>query len=388
MDFSSLFVSDPKFSHLNAGTRTRTPIAVLEFMEKERYLSERNPTEAMFVGYNRIWEVQKRLAQFLGATAEDIFLRSNVTAAFSDFLFGLPALPAGEAVATGWEYGGIANLLQHWSTTLGHSFRSAPLVLREHWTEDKLAQAVLDSLGKNTRILLLSHVSTGTGHILPIQKISQEAKKRGVIVVVDGAHAVGSLPISMRDFPDLAFYGGNFHKWFLGPEGTGFGWVNPEWKGKIVWKFGGWASQAKPAFYQGFGGDDAESARRLFPGTIDRIPFLALGEVLDFWAEHGPEKIRARQAELRDLAASEAAKLGWERITPSDAGLIGPLVSFLKPAAWQGEATSVASRIYREAGVQLALPSVQNTGLVRFSPGIYATEAEITGAFARLARWK
>src|SRR5437868_2185775 len=102
MDFSSHFVQDPSFSHLNAGTRTRVPLAVLEFLEHERRESERNPTKAMFTGYDRIWEVQKRLGGFLGASPHDLFVRNNVTSAFNDFLFALPALGSGEVVSTGW----------------------------------------------------------------------------------------------------------------------------------------------------------------------------------------------------------------------------------------------------------------------------------------------
>ena len=106
MDFSSLFVTDTSFSHLNAGTRTRVPLRVLDFMERERREQEKNPTKAMFVGYEKIWTVQKELGAYLGTSPHHIFLRENITSAFNDFLFALPPLGEGEIVATGWEYGG------------------------------------------------------------------------------------------------------------------------------------------------------------------------------------------------------------------------------------------------------------------------------------------
>ncbi len=387
MDFSALFTQDSSFSHLNAGTRTRVPLRVLEFMEEYRRWSERNPTEAMFTGYSRLWATQKRLAGFLGAKAEDIFLRHNVTSAFNDFLFALPALPKGEFVATNWDYGGIVNLAKYWAKRNGQGFRAVNLPLRRDWNEESLAEAVLAALDEKTRVLLISHVAIGIGVRLPVRKIAEGARQRGVVVVIDGAHAVGALPVSLNELGAADFYGGNFHKWFLGPEGTGFGWVNPRWRDKLEWKFGGWASEQAPPFYQDFGGGDVEAARRFFPGTIDRVPFVALGEVLNFWEEHGLERIRARQGELRDIVAEEAEMLGWERISPREPGMLGPLVSFRRPAEWSRE-PKLADRLYYEARVQLACPIAQEIPLLRFSPGVYASESEVRSAFVRLRSWR
>ncbi len=342
----------------------------------------------MFTGYDRIWEVQKRLAAFLGTTGEKIFLRSNVTAAFNDFLFALPVPPKGEVVATGWEYGGTVGLARHWAKVNGLGFRFSPIELKPDCTETELAEAVLSSLNAQTRVLVVSHVSTGNGAILPVKAICKEARQRGVITLVDGAHAIGALPVELDSLDGADFYGGNFHKWFLGPEGTGFGWVHPRWEGKLEWKFGGWASEAPPTFYQGFGNRDAETCRRFFPGTIDRIPFLGLGATLSFWEKYGAGRIRQRQTELRDLAASEAEAFGWSRVSPRASSLLGPLVAYRRPEAWgDGESISLATRLYHEARVQLALPGVQGVSLVRFSPGVYARDDEVKQAMARLHAW-
>ena len=391
MDYSALFVQDSSFSHLNAGTRTRVPLGALDFMAAEYREQEKNPTKAMFTGYDRLWEVQKRLSAFLGADPRHLFLRSNVTAAFNDFLFALPPLPQGELVATGWEYGGILGAARQWAKVHGHDLRHAPLALRPSCTEEELLEAVEASLGPDTRVLLVSHVATGTGAILPVARIAERARARGVITVIDGAHAIGALPVNLGAMPEADFYAGNFHKWFLGPEGTGFGWVHPRWEGKLVWKFGGWASERPPGFYQGFGDGDIETCRRFFPGTIDRVPFLALGTVLSFWEEQGAERLRARQRGLLGLASREAEALGWERVSPEDPGLLGPLVAYRRPAGWgsdTADTAALATKIYLEAKVQLALPVVQGTPLVRFSPGVYARDEEVSQGFARLAKFR
>jgi len=383
MDFSTLFVRDPEIAFLNAGTLTRAPLEVLAEMERLRLEEERNPTKASYGSVARFWRVHEALGTFLGADPNDLFLRSNITTALGDFLFALPLEGGGEILATGLEYGAIANLARVRAGQAGMTFRQVPLSLGERVSAADHAHAILSELKPETRVLILSHVATGTGTVLPIEEIGRVAQGKGIVVVVDGAHGPGSRPLYLKELP-VDFYGGNLHKWFLGPKGTAFGWVHPSWIGNLEWRFGGWASFEIPAHFAGFHGTE-EAARRLFVGTMDDIPFAGILKTLEFWEAHGAEEIRRRQRELRDLAAAEAEELGWERVSPRNPAELGPLVSFRRPAPWAGQpAVALATRIYREAKVQLALPIVQGEELVRFSPGVYATEDEVREGIRRL----
>lgn len=382
MDFSSFFIRDPSFSFLNAGTLSRTPLAALEFMEGFRRESEKNPTLALFSSFGHFWEAQKELGAFLHADPAHLFFRSNVTAALNDFFFALRLERGGEILATGLEYGATANIARLRAERGGAGFRVAPLPLNPHVTAAALERAVIDAISPATKVLLLSHVATGTGTVLPVATIAREARRRGIVVVVDGAHAPGAIELDIPSL-DADFYGGNLHKWFMGPTGTAFGWVNPR-AGAPEWQFGGWATYGRQEMFAQFGGDD-ETVRRLFPGTMDPAPFAALGEVFAFWRKHGAENIRARQHALRDLAARRAEAAGWERVSPRDPALLGPLVSFRQPAHWPAlPPGELATKIYHECKVQLALPRVQGESLVRFSPAAYGTEAEIEAGFDRL----
>ncbi len=386
MDFPSLFTVDPELAFLNAGTLSRVPKSVLDFLDQRRRADEKNPTAAMFRAPSEIWNVQKQIAAFLGAEGKDIFLRENVTTALGDFLFALPLPPKSEVLLSSWEYGATANIARWKAQQEGLTVRTFSFRLAE--TKAAFVQRACEELRPETKALVLSHVATGTGVVLPVDEIAREAQSRGIVVVVDGAHAVGALPLRLSSLEGVDFYGGNFHKWFLGPKGTAFGWVHPRWQGRLAWKFGGWASFSFPSFYQDFAAGDAEAARRYMPGTIDPTPFLALQLVLDFWQAHQAEKIRRRQGELRDLVAQTASRLGWERVTPRAPELLGPLVTFRKPAHWpEGDAIELANRIFYEAKVQLALTMVEGEMLVRFSPGIYGSEGEILSGMERLARF-
>ncbi|RZA05923.1 MAG: aminotransferase class V-fold PLP-dependent enzyme [Proteobacteria bacterium] len=383
MDFSSFFVKDESFAYLNAGTLSRTPLRVLAAMESRRQLEEINPTRANFASVELLWRVQESLGAFLGAEAEDLFLRANIMAAINDFLFALPLEGSGEILTTGLEYGAVANACRIRAAQAGMEYRQVKLAFGANTSGSDLARAILAELKPQTRVLVLSHVATGTGAILPIEEIGHAAQSRGIVVIVDGAHGVGSLPLFLKSLP-VDFYGGNLHKWFMGPKGTAFGWVHPSWRENLEWRFGGWASFTKPKHFHGFGGSD-EAARRVLPGTIDDTPFFGVLETLKFWEDHGAGELRTRQRDLRDLAAAEAEELGWERVSPRAPKDLGALVAFRRPAAWEGQdGVTLATRILKEARVQLALPSVQGENLVRFSPGIFATEDEVREGVRRL----
>lgn len=385
MDFSAHFHRDDSYVLLNAGSLSRTPLAVLDFMDARRRAEEGNPTKAVFESAGVFWRAQQKVAAFLGVEPNHLYLRSNITSALNDFLFALE-LGQGEILLTGMEYGATANLVKVRAAQLGLSVRAASLPMNPEITSTDLLEAVASQFTDQTRALVLSHVLTGTGTILPIQQIAEEAKKRGIIVIVDGAHAVGSLPLDISRL-GVDFYGGNFHKWFLGPKGTAFGWVNPRLMEQLEWKFGGWASFEIPDSYFGFEGD-AEAARRIFPGTMDSGPFAALEEVVKFWQHHGADNLRARQTKLRDHCAALAEEAGFQRVSPSAASLLGPLVAFAKPAHWPaGSAVEITRRIFRECAVQIVLPVVQGQAVVRFSPGVYSSEKEIEAGMGRLKKW-
>jgi L-cysteine/cystine lyase len=71
-----------------------------------------------------------------------------------------------------------------------------------------------------TRLVALSHVAWATGAVLPIREIAEMAHERGALVAVDGAQAVGAIPVWVEDL-GVDFYAVAGQKWLLGPEGTG-----------------------------------------------------------------------------------------------------------------------------------------------------------------------
>src|SRR5207244_5474753 len=72
-----------------------------------------------------------------------------------------------------------------------------------------------------TRLFFVSHLLSPTGLVLPARELCVQARRRGIVTVVDGAHAPAFLPLDLSTIP-FDFYGGNCHKWLLAPIGSGF----------------------------------------------------------------------------------------------------------------------------------------------------------------------
>src|SRR6185436_16531142 len=93
-------------------------------------------------------------------------------------------------------------------------------------SEDEIVAAVTQRFSSKTRLLVLDHITSPTALILPVARLAAAAKARGIAVLVDGAHAPGSLAL---DIPALGvdFYVGNCHKWLFAPKSCAFLWAAP-----------------------------------------------------------------------------------------------------------------------------------------------------------------
>jgi len=73
---------------------------------------------------------------------------------------------------------------------------------------------------RQVRAIIISHVSHIDGRIFPIERLYRLTQSYHALLLVDGAQAVGHIPVSFPDWqPDAYFFPG--HKWCAGPMGTG-----------------------------------------------------------------------------------------------------------------------------------------------------------------------
>jgi isopenicillin-N epimerase len=389
-DFRSLFPVSNDLIYLNSGTHSICPRSVTQSVcEALRYI-EKNPTANLFESWARLWEIQGRLGKFLNARPDDLFLRSSVTAALGELLLGTPLSP-GEILVSDMEYGAIVNIARFRAEQDGRALRKfhIPSSAADFaaYDEEKLLALVVSELRPETRLLLLSHVMTGTGLRLPVREIARETRKRGILLAVDGAHATGALPLDFADLEDVDFYGGSLHKWVMAPKGTSFGWVPERNQASLSPRQPGWTTYELPSPFKEFGGGGhAFAARFLLSTSLDFAPFQGIVDALDFWATHTPEKIRSRLSSLQTYLENQlrAAAPRWKLLTPTHSTSRGPLLAYELPPRQQALGFDLQRQLLKDHGLQVAVSYLQDRWVLRLSPHIYNDEPELKRAVSIL----
>jgi isopenicillin-N epimerase len=174
------FLLDPEVVHLNHGGYGACPAPVFaRYQELQREL-ERNPSEFLGRRFDDLLaDARAALAAFVGARAEDVVFVPNATAGLNAVIRSLQLGPEDEVLTTRHEYGAV---MRTWV------FVGAKLVYAE---PDELAGAI----GPKTRVVSVSHITSPTALVLPVEEICAAARASGVLSIVDGAHGPGQLPV-------------------------------------------------------------------------------------------------------------------------------------------------------------------------------------------------
>ena len=171
---------------------------------------------------------REAVAGFLGASPGDLAFVANATSGVNTVLRSLePTLqPGDELLTTDHEYNATLNAMRFVARRRGAGVVTAriPFPVRD---ADQVVAAVLERVTPRTRLAVLSHVTSATAIVLPIELLVGQLQARGIDVLVDGAHAPGMLPLDL-DGLGAAYYAGNGHKWLCGPKGAGFLVVRPD----------------------------------------------------------------------------------------------------------------------------------------------------------------
>ena len=219
--YADRWLLDPEVVFLNHGSFGATPKAVLEEQTRIQRRIESEPLQFFDHHYfDELDEARNELARFLGARVEDLAFVANATTGVNTVLRSFALEPGDELLVTSHEYNACRNALDAVAAGAGARVVVAPIpfpLVRE----DDVVETILDRISDRTRLLLVDHVTSQTGMVLPVEVLVAEAKARGVDVLIDGAHAAGMLELNL-DALGAAFYTGNCHKWICAPKGAAF----------------------------------------------------------------------------------------------------------------------------------------------------------------------
>jgi len=280
------FCVDPNVIHLNNAGHNPMPRVVADAVRREFDLANRDPIKAMSTVWEKRNVARAALAEVFGCEPDEIAVTRNCCESMETCQLGIDLEPGDEVLTTTTDY---PRLIQ----TFEQRERRDGVVLRKFSfpvpSEDP--QEIVDLFEENitprTRMILMCHVITMTGQIMPVRAVVEMARTRGIPVLVDGAQSFAHLAFKWSDI-DCDFFGTSLHKWLKAPCGSGMLFVRRD---KIA---GVWPLMAARQEMNNLI-DKFEQT-----GTAPSIHAVAIPAAVAFYLRIGPEYKEARLRYLRD----------------------------------------------------------------------------------------
>jgi selenocysteine lyase/cysteine desulfurase len=263
--------------NLNNGGVSPCPRSVQNAMFENFKMSNEAPTYYMWRILDKGREALRvRLAALAGCEHEEIAINRNATEALNTVVFGLNFTKGDEIVNTAQDYPAMINAWKQREKRDGIVVKTIHLTLPEE-DDNAIVQKFVEQFTPKTKLVHITHIINWTGQILPVRKIADEAHKRGIEVLVDGAHSFAHLKFTI---PELGadYFGTSLHKWLYAPFGSGMLYIKKE-KIKKVWAL---LSSNEP--------DSGDIKKFEALGTRSFASEIAIGNAIDFNAIIGTDR--------------------------------------------------------------------------------------------------
>lgn len=374
------FVLDPSVAFLNHGSYGACPRRVLDAQDAARDRMEREPVEFFMVEMERMMDgARAALAAWMGCDAAGLVNVPNATTGVATALWNHPLEPGDEILVNDHEYSACVSEAKRLAKIKGLAVRNVelPWPVRD---EDEVVDALLAGVTPNTKLAILSWITSPTALVLPAVRIVGDLRARGVDTILDGAHAPGQIEMDVAS-TGAAYFTANMHKWPSAPKGSGVLWVAPEHREGF-----------EPLVLSARAHLDRKDRTRLhalfdYTGTSDYTAFLTAPAAVEIMSEIGGgwDAIRSHNAALvRRGRGIICERLGIE--PPSPETMLGAMASLVLPGdglpsggtAPGGYEDPLQERLVRTHRVQVpvwSLPS-RRARMLRISAQIYNSEAQ------------
>jgi isopenicillin-N epimerase len=275
------FLLDPDVIFLNHGSFGACPRPVFETYQNWQLELERQPVEFLGRRHDALLdEARASLSQYVNADIDNLVFVPNATAGVNVVARSLSLQPGDEILTTDHEYGAINKTWEFVCQQTGACYVQHPIELPVS-SPEAFVESFWSAVTPQTRVISISHITSPTALIFPIEEICRRAREAGILTIIDGAHAPGQIPVDLRAI-DADFYSGNCHKWLSAPKGAAFLYARPEHHlmmqpSIISW---GWSNEASFV------------SRIQAQGTRDLAAFLSVPAAIEFQAEHDWDAVR------------------------------------------------------------------------------------------------
>jgi selenocysteine lyase/cysteine desulfurase len=356
------YTVSPNILNLNNGGVSPQPKVVQDAVDRYYHLSNEAPTYYMWQILDRGREpLRRKLADLAGVSHEELAINRNTTEALGTFTWGIDMNRGDEIVMTKQDY---PNMIHAWKQ------RELREGVKINWinlhlpidNDEEVIKAYVNATTSKTKIWHITHLITWTGQILPAAKLCAEARKRGIISLVDAAHSFAHIDYKISDI-NCDYFGTSLHKWLCAPFGTGLMYIRKP----LIEKTWPLFPNDKP--------QSADIKKFEALGTRSFAPEQAIGQAIDF---HNAIGGRRKQERLHYL------KKYW-----CDALIKNPRVKLhisLKPEYSCALGTfsidgmdvgEIASKLMSDYGIHTVSIKWENINTVRVTPHVYTTTKDL-----------
>ena len=387
------FLLDPSVTFLNHGSFGARPREVIAAQDGLRRGLEASPVE--FLGRRSsglLEEALLPLADLVGADSGDLAFVANATTGAGIAAASVALSPGDEVLGSDHEYGACVMGWKRACAGSGAAWREFEVPLP--WAGDDDFMARLEAaVTPRTKVLFLSHITSPTALRFPVERAVAFARGRGIVTVIDGAHAPGHVDLDLGAI-GADFYFGNCHKWLCAPLGSAFIQVRRPLHASVQPPVASWGlvAEAESAaaggtaatVHDGYVGASTLSRRLRWLGTRDLTPFLAVPAAIAFCARHSGPAEAARCATLADSTARRVASLfGLGPATPGSQGLRMALAP-LPPC----DGAAVKAELFDRYRIEVPVTSFGGRSWLRLSFHVYNDEADAEALLAALGNMK
>ncbi len=363
------FLLDPEIAFLNHGSFGACPRPVFERYQAWQRELEFEPVDFLHRRLAGLLDdARTALADYVGCPQQDLAFVQNATTGVNLAARSLDLQPRDEVLATDLEYG-ACDLAWDWICgRTGARYVRTPIPLPLH-DPSELVEGLFAATGERTRVVYVSHVTSETALVLPVDEIVIRARELGLVTIVDGAHAPAQVPVDLTAL-GADFYAGNAHKWLCGPKGAGFLHVRPEHQDTVDAAIVSWGYAEGRDFSQ----------RIELQGTQDPAAWLAVADAIRFQAERDWDRVCDRcRALTRDARTELCELLGTEPLAPD--AMLAQMATVRLPRS----APELSDDLFTRHLLEVPVGGAEDD-LLRVSVAAYTTREEIDRLLSALVR--
>jgi len=349
------------FINFNHGSFGSTPRSVIEKQQEYVRMMEAYPDMWFRQQYRAIIEqVRAQMSAYVNADEAELVLVENASSGVNSVLRALNLQQGDTVITLSTAYSMVTNTLTYLTQREGINVIQVPITFPT--SADAIIQAVKDSIPNNHNIKLavFDHISSAPSVLIPIQQLVEVAHSANIPVLIDGAHALGSITIDIKAI-GADYYVANAHKWLYSPKGTAFLWVSRSLQSVIT-----------PTVISSENryGITPFSDKYEYTGTRDYTAFCSISAAFEFRNWIGEERIKAYIHDLIVAAGNELATL-WETEVLTDDSLVGPMVNVRLPTYNASLANNLTNDLFEQYKMYIVVIPLKGGFWTRLSGQVY-----------------